>query len=134
MDEMTYGCTDDIRDAISGLSYAQLARKPISELTGWNGALIENNPGSVKFAAPLLIAHGDENGLVPSVASDALAARLCDLGQVLEYRLFDKGGAMLNGEPAQEVGAWIDARFAGEAMPSEPSTSRSDAVKYEVCG
>ncbi|MCB0975110.1 MAG: hypothetical protein KDB86_11205 [Actinobacteria bacterium] len=133
-DEMTYGCTDDIRDAISGLSYTQLARKPISELTGWNDALVENNPGSVKFESPLLIAHGDENGLVPSVASDALATRLCGLGQVLEYRLFDKGGAMLNGEPAQEIGAWIDARFAGEAMPSEPSTSRSDAVKYEVCG
>ena len=67
-------------------------------------ALVENNPGSVKFESPLLIAHGDENGLVPSVASDALATRLCGLGQVLEYRLFDKGGAMLNGEPAQRVG------------------------------
>jgi pimeloyl-ACP methyl ester carboxylesterase len=133
-DDMTFGCSEDFEAALEGLTYDDLATKSFSDLPDWSAALEENNPGTVKFDVPLLIAHGADDDLVPSLAPDALAKRMCDLGQVLEYRLFDGQGHGMKGEALDEVGAWIDARLAGDAMPTGTVDGATKAAKYGVCG
>ncbi|MCB0973636.1 MAG: hypothetical protein KDB86_03640 [Actinobacteria bacterium] len=132
-DEMTFGCSFDFREALQGLSYDDLATTSFGDLPDWSAALERNNPGTVAFDVPLMIAHGVDDTLVPSLAPDALAERLCGLGQVLEYRLFDGQGHGLEGEAADEIGAWIDARLAGDQMPTQAEDGNTRASKYEVC-
>ena len=133
-DDMTFGCSEDFEAALEGLTYEDLATKSFSDLPDWSAALETNNPGTVKFDVPLLIAHGADDDLVPSLAPDALAERMCGLGQVMEYRLFDGQGHGMKGEALDEIGAWIDERLAGDDMPTETVDGATEAAKYGVCG
>jgi pimeloyl-ACP methyl ester carboxylesterase len=47
----------------------------------------QNTAGTVATSAPLLILHGDGDERVPVVQSEALLARLCAAGQVVERRV-----------------------------------------------
>ncbi len=47
----------------------------------------QNTAGTVATAAPLLIIHGDGDERVPIEQSEALLARLCAAGQVVERRV-----------------------------------------------
>jgi len=77
--------------------------------------LEENNPGTVAGEAPLLLVQGSADILVVPARTDALFARLCSVGQVVER--LDVPDADHDGvvdASLAEVGSWLQARFAGE--------------------
>lgn len=70
------------------------------------------------IAAPLLIAQGGADGVVPPAATQAYVEERCAVGQQLEYWRFaglDHGGIVRTGSPLEApLVAWTAARFAGE--------------------
>lgn len=82
--------------------------------------LAANDPGSVAFDAPLLLAQGGQDVVVVPARTDAFEARLCDVGQVVQR--LDVPSATHDSivtEAEDEIGAWLAARFAGEPAPTD---------------
>jgi pimeloyl-ACP methyl ester carboxylesterase len=82
--------------------------------------LEENNPGLVAGEAPLLLVQGGADLLVVPARTDALFARLCSVGQVVErldIPTADHDGVV--DATLAEVGAWLQARFAGEPASND---------------
>jgi Secretory lipase len=110
------GCVGDIIDRMAPIAGAPdyFLVEPSTDPVGlaW---LEENNPGLVAGEAPLLLVQGGADALVVPARTDALFARLCSVGQVVER--LDVPTATHDSvvdESLTEVGAWLQARFAGE--------------------
>jgi pimeloyl-ACP methyl ester carboxylesterase len=70
--------------------------------------LARNNAGHAAVAAPMLVFHGDDDSSVPFAHSEAMAARLCAAGQILERRLLAGGGHLDSADAAYHDGvAWL---------------------------
>ena len=85
--------------------------------------LAENEPPVAAVEAPLLIAQGSNDTVVPADQQAQVAAAACTAGKALEYLAVegrDHLGLVLEDSPAYpDVFAWTDARFAGEPGPTE---------------
>jgi len=68
---------------------------------------------------PLLVVHGEVDESLPLVLSDELVADLCAAGVVVDYRTYPGAGhdAVMAASSADTT-AWMSARLAGEAAPS----------------
>ncbi|MDF2733321.1 MAG: secretory lipase [Desertimonas sp.] len=78
--------------------------------------LTANTAGTTATSAPMLIFHGDADERIPVVHSDALLARLCATGQVVERRLLP-GGFHVNSGINLDAIAWLDGLAAGTTTP-----------------
>jgi alpha-beta hydrolase superfamily lysophospholipase/uncharacterized membrane protein HdeD (DUF308 family) len=83
------------------------------------GALLRANSPTGAIAAPLLIAQGGDDRLVPPAAQAHFVASRCAAGQALEYRVYPGLDHLPLVAPASpltaELVAWTRARLAGEA-------------------
>ena len=72
-----------------------------------------DNPDHIRADEPILIAQGTADRDVPAAATDGLAARLCRLGDHLQYRHYPglNHNNLIAGS-LNYVTAWITARFA----------------------
>jgi pimeloyl-ACP methyl ester carboxylesterase len=81
-------------------------------------ARIAQNTADQAIAAPVVIAQGRADGVVPPPATDAYVAERCAAGQRLEYWTFaklDHGTIVQPGTSlAEPLVAWTKARFANE--------------------
>jgi pimeloyl-ACP methyl ester carboxylesterase len=86
------------------------------------GALLKANSPTGAIAAPVLIAQGDADRLVPQASQARFVASRCAAGQVLEYRVYPGLDHLPLVEPASpltaELVTWTRARLAGEAAKS----------------
>ena len=76
--------------------------------------LAKNDPGRVAATSPLLLVQGEQDILVLPARTDALFARLCKLGQVvqrLDVATADHGTVV--DLSRADVTTWLAARFAG---------------------
>ncbi len=81
----------------------------------WDGLLATNRPGLAPGGAPLFIAQGKTDDLVPSDVTVAFARSACKLGaHVLYEPLADVGHAEIAVRSAPDAIAWIGERFAGK--------------------
>jgi len=81
-------------------------------------ARLEQNTANGSIAAPLVIAQGLVDRIVPPPATDAFVDARCDAGQRLEYwtaARSDHGTIVASGSPLEEpLIAWTAARFANQ--------------------
>ena len=80
--------------------------------------LAANTAGTTATPAPLLIFHGDADERIPLAQSDALLARLCAAGQVVERRVLP-GGIHVAGSAA--------VQSDGVALAHRPRRGHDDA-------
>jgi hypothetical protein len=74
--------------------------------------------GTTATAAPLLIFHGDGDREVPLEDSDALLARLCAAGQVVERRVLAEGLRGASEVALRQEGVpWLTALLDGTTTP-----------------
>ena len=67
-----------------------------------------NNTGHAAVAAPMLVFHGDDDRSVPFTHSEAMTARLCAAGQLLERRVLSGGGHVDSADAAYHDGvSWL---------------------------
>jgi predicted esterase len=78
--------------------------------------LAANTAGTAATPAPMLLTHGDADERVPLEQTDALFARLCAAGQVIERRVIP-GGMHVNGQVGMDHIAWLTGLAAGTATP-----------------
>ena len=83
--------------------------------------LAANTAGTTATGAPMLIFHGDADERIPVVHSEALLARLCAAGQVVERRVLP-GGLHVNS------GISLDAHRAGSTASPTGRRPRSPAA------
>jgi hypothetical protein len=99
--------------------------------TATNSALaarLAQNTANGSFAAPVVIAQGLTDVVIPTAATDDYVAQRCSAGQRLEYWKFegrDHGSIVQPGTPLDgPLIAWTTARFASEP-PANGCTQRS---------
>src|SRR5215472_15979400 len=85
-------------------------------------ARLEQNTPDAPIRAPVVIAQGLSDNVVPSSATDAYVEERCSAGQRLEYWTFagrDHGTIIQPGAPLEELLIrWTTARFANEPQAS----------------
>ncbi len=85
--------------------------------------MAENTAGTVATNAPLLIIHGDADDRVPLAQSEALLARLCAAGQVVERRVVAGRNHASTFAELHAAGAdWITAVADGTTTPVSSCT------------
>ncbi len=94
---------------------AELVRRRVGAEAPWATRARANVPGATSAADPVLLLHARADEWIPVTDSDALLARLCGAGQVVERRLLGDGlGHGQAQAPAYALGlAWLTARFDG---------------------
>ncbi len=119
LDLVDEGCTEELADAWSGVPYEDLVAADPNEVEPWRSLLVENDPGFVVGASPVLIIHGEKDEQIPLVSSQLLLTRMCDIGQVVERRTYpDQTHAGVIGPSLPDMVEWIDGRLAGDAPPT----------------
>ena len=92
-----------------------------SPLEGAFGVRLQANTPPATMTAPLLIAQGGADDVVPQPGQDAFVAGLCAAGQQVDYRVYTGSGHLSLVQPESalipELFAWTAARFGGEAVP-----------------
>ena len=110
------GCIGDVISALPGLAADPGFFTTDPRTTDLGGEWLEaNDPGQVVSASPLLLVQGGADILVVPARTDALQARLCGLGQVvdrLDYPTATHDTELVEGEA--DIAAWLAARLAGE--------------------
>ncbi len=108
------GCSAELALAWNDLPYEDLITADPSEVEPWASLLVENDPGFVVGASPVLIIHGEADEQIPVVSSQLLLDRMCGIGQVVERRTFaDQSHAGVIGPSLEGMLQWIDDRLAG---------------------
>ncbi|OAH50154.1 alpha/beta fold hydrolase [Microbacterium oleivorans] len=96
--------------------------------TGPLGIHLRANAAPLRQNAPLLVAHGGADGVIPVTTQTAYVERMCAAGQVVDYRIYDgyeHAAVVERPSPLlEELIDWTAARFAGEPAPEECSTTR----------
>ncbi len=81
-----------------------------------------DNPDHVGAREPILITQGTADRDVPAVATQALVARLCTLGDRVDYQLFtglDHNNLVAGSQHV--ITDWITARLAHDPPPTSCS-------------
>jgi pimeloyl-ACP methyl ester carboxylesterase len=81
-----------------------------------------NNTGHAAVAAPMLVFHGDDDRSVPFIHSEAMTARLCAAGQLLERRVLTGGGHVDSANATYHDGVlWLRGLADHTVTPSSTS-------------
>ncbi|MEW1835660.1 lipase family protein [Microbacterium sp. NPDC079995] len=96
--------------------------------TGPLGIHLRANAAPLRQNAPLLVAHGGADSVIPVTTQTAYVERMCMAGQIVDYRIYDgyeHAAVVERPSPLlEELIDWTAARFAGEPAPEECSTTR----------
>ncbi len=96
--------------------------------SGALGIHLRANAAPLRQNAPLLVAHGGVDSVIPVTTQTAYVERMCAAGQVVDYRIYDgyeHAAVVERPSPLlEELIDWTAARFAGEPAPEECSTTR----------
>jgi len=115
-------CTLDIAAAYPE-SDGVFAHDP-ADVAPFDALLAANTPGLVPGDAPLFLAAGDADPLIPFALTDALFGRLCGMGQVVERETYP--GVNHEGVIAASIVdavAWLRDRLAGTPVESSCPTA-----------
>jgi len=92
------------------------------------GVHLRENAAPLRQNAPVLLAHGGADSVIPVATQTAFVQRMCSAGQVVDYRVYDgyeHAAVVERPSPLlDELIEWTTARFAGEPGPEKCSTTR----------
>jgi pimeloyl-ACP methyl ester carboxylesterase len=111
-------CADGLAEAFNDIPPDELLIANPADVEPWASLLVENDPGFVVGASPVLIIHGEEDEQIPVVSSQLLLDRMCGIGQVVERRTYP--GASHSGviQPSfADMVDWMNDRLFG--VPAE---------------
>ena len=116
VDEM---CAGDLAAVFNDIPPEELIEADPATVEPWASLLVENDPGFVDGASPVLIIHGDEDEQIPVVSSQLLLERMCGIGQVVERRTYPgQSHAGVIGASFDDMVGWIEDRLAGVEAPT----------------
>lgn len=83
----------------------------------WDTHLAVNSPGQAVTNVPILYLQGTADAQIPVQTAPASLARLCAVGDTVEYREIEgatHAGSLYGDDRVTEARAWLRARIAGE--------------------
>lgn len=110
------GCARDVIAGVAALGDEEpLVRPGAADTDLWTRLATENDPGHTVAEAPVLVLHSAADELVPAVLSEMMVDRMCDIGQVVERRVYDRGEGHGAAAPAalRDGLAWLDGLVGG---------------------
>ena len=111
---------EELAESWNAHAYEELITNDPNTVEPWKTLLVENDPGYVAGASPVLIIHGGNDEQIPVVSSQLLVDRMCGVGQVVQRRVYDgQSHAGVIGPSMPDMLEWIDARLAGEEPPDD---------------
>lgn len=107
-------CRGDLADPTT-----PLFRVDPTTVEPWRTLLEGSEPGTVATGTPTLVVHSQEDLWVPPASVDALLARMCEAGQVVERRTLPTGDHVTAAVPTYEQGLqWLLGLETGTAPGS----------------
>jgi Secretory lipase len=109
------GCVREVIEHFADTPNAELLKPGLAEVQPWAGLEAANDPGRVATDSPILIVHSAADDVVPATLSQLLVQRMCDEGQVVERRVYDKGQGHGEAVPdaVSDAFEWLQQRAAG---------------------
>lgn len=107
-------CGSEFGEVAAGFEGAGFATSPL-DLDDWVARLDENSPGNVLTEVPILLIQGQDDRVVPILLTNALVGHLCEIGDEVDYQVFEGYGhndSTLKNMPLMLE--WTAARLAGE--------------------
>jgi pimeloyl-ACP methyl ester carboxylesterase len=112
-------CAGELAEVFGAIPPEDLLVADPATVEPWASLLVENDPGFVAGASPVLIVHGEQDEQIPVVSSQLLLERMCGVGQVVERRTYPgQGHAEVVGVAFPDLLPWVDARLAGDPAPT----------------
>ena len=118
--ELENGCTDYVFDVFNSHEVSDLISvdNPLA-IPAWRDIALDNDVNQRALPAPVFIAHGGADALIPAVSSALLCAQITPIpnqGPTLRkvYEGASHGGVAI--AAADDITTWLTARFAGEEM------------------
>ena len=118
--ELENGCTDYVFDVFNQHEVSDLVSvdNPL-RIPAWRDIAIDNDVNQRALPAPVFIAHGSADTLIPTLSSSLLCAQITPLpnqGPTLRkvYEGATHGGVAA--AAADDITTWLAARFAGEEV------------------
>ena len=133
-------CDDQFGSDTAGQSIQAVFRSDPRTTPPLSAGLAANSAGTVRTAVPILITqathdvHGGAAQLYPAPVTTGFVRRICQLGDTVDYRLFDK---LPHDGPAGATAAdpvtvrWITDRFAGVPPRPPAPTSADQAASFD---
>ena len=121
IDEMSTMCLFGQQRALHALArplVGNFLTEDLGTSAPWDELLAENTPGSEPIGVPVLVAQGLADQLVVPHTTDEFVERICDAGEHVEYRTYeriDHGLVAVRALPL--VRPWFRALLAGESVP-----------------
>lgn len=123
LEQLDQGCIGEIFETANEFEAEELVavENPLSG-PPWADIAQENDVNQRPTSAPVFIAHGSADTLIPPLSSQFLLAQLCDLegqGPTIRrvYEGADHGGVAV--AALDDMVDWLNARFAGETPETD---------------
>jgi acetyl esterase/lipase len=113
-------CAGDLAGVFNDVPPEELIVADPATVEPWASLLVENDPGFVVGASPILIIHGEQDEQIPVASSALLLERMCGIGQVVESRTYaDQGHAEVVDASFDDMFSWMHDRLTGvEPVPT----------------
>ncbi len=113
------GCLTDVVKAMAPIPAETFYKKNPIETDPARAAMIANDPGHVKVAAPLLLVYGTADNFVVPARVLYLYDQLCSIGQVTEIVKIDGAGHdNVSTMAGAQINAWLAERLGAKPAPS----------------
>ena len=107
-------CGSEFGEAAADVVDAGFATSPL-DIPEWVTRLDENSPGNVATEPPILLIQGQADTTVPILLTNKLNTTLCDIGNQVDYRVFE--GYSHNDSTQKNMPLMLErtaARFVGK--------------------
>lgn len=119
MDAMKTMCTDEIIPTVLSIPMDGFYSPDPLTVEPTRSIMIANDVGFVAASSPVLLVQGTADQTVSPLRTDDLFARMCDAGQVVEYRVIpDADHGNVYSRDATAINAWLADRVAGIPAPT----------------
>ncbi|HET6832424.1 MAG TPA: lipase family protein [Acidimicrobiales bacterium] len=114
--QVDVGCVREVIEHFAGTPNAELLKPGLADVEPWAGLEAANDPGRVATDSPILIVHSAADDVVPATLSQLLVQRMCDEGQVVERRVYDKGQGHVEAVPdaVNDGFEWLQQQATGD--------------------
>jgi hypothetical protein len=117
------GCTTEVAAAFAGSEGDIVANDPTG-VAPFGALLDANTPGLAPGSAPLFLASGDADPLIPPALTEVLYGRLCGMGQVVQRETYPGvNHEGIIGASIIDAVAWLRDRLAGTPAGSSCPTA-----------
>jgi dipeptidyl aminopeptidase/acylaminoacyl peptidase len=136
LDELDKGCSDYLSKTLGAVSIDETNLANPFSVPEWKKLFLANDPKNFTSTngIPLLIIHGGADEQIPTVSSQLLTTKLCDLGQGMQRWVYPgQSHSGVIATSATDMVNWMKARFAGGPVSADSAPSGQTDTEVTGC-